>query len=227
MFKTLKKIGMLAASAGLLGFSATEAQDVDPAKWVLSESGAEIVNYLGRQSIHLNNGIASLKDTQFRNGTISFDIAMEEKRGFSGVYFRVNENSGEHFYLRPHMSGKPDANQYTPLFNGVSGWQIYHSPRFASPTEYRFDEWMHVRLVVKDETMDVYIDSDAPILHVDNLMGPDAAGGIRFNGGFQNFHISNVMVIPSDDVQTVGTAASRAELPENLIRNFKVGSVAL
>ena len=227
MFHTRYKLKAIAVLMSLVTFSGVSAQDVDESQWELSEDGAEITNYLGRKSIRLNRGIADLKDVQFKNGTISYDIAMEEKRGFSGVYFRWNDNSAEYFYLRPHMSGNPDANQYTPRFNGLAGWQLYHSPRFAAPTVYQFDKWISVRLVVKDEKMDVYIDSDEPVLHVDNLMGPKEAGIIRFGGAAQNFHISNVTVTPSDDVETVGTPAPRAELPDNLIRTFQVASTAV
>ena len=28
--------------------------------------------------------------------------------------------------MRPHKSGKPDALQYTPVFNGLSAWQLYY-----------------------------------------------------------------------------------------------------
>lgn len=220
----LKPIAILLA---LFSFAGVHAQDVDESRWELSENGAEITNYLGRKSIRINRGIADLKDLQFKNGTISYDIAMEEKRGFSGVFFRWNDNSAEYFYLRPHMSGNPDANQYTPRFNGLAGWQLYHSPRFAAPTVYRFNEWISVRLVVKDNKMDVYIDSEEPVLHVDNLMGPKEAGIVRFGGAAQDFHISNVRVIPSDDVETIGTPAPRAELPDNLIRTFQVASTAV
>lgn len=220
---TLYAAAMIAAAPAWL----VSAQDVDAARWDLSENGAQITAYLGRQSIRLNNGIAELKDTTFQNGTISFDIAMAEKRGFAGVYFRRNDNSAEYFYLRSHMSGNPDSNQYTPNFNGVSGWQLYHSSRFSAPTVYKYDQWFPVKLVIKNNRMDVYIDSVEPVLHVDNLMGPKAAGGIRIGGGFQDFYFSNFKAVADNSVSTVGTAAPRAELPDNLITKFSVGSTAV
>lgn len=227
MIRTVKKVMycagvLLAASTGPVA-----AQDVDAANWELSATGAQIIEHLGRESIQLNNGTADLKDTKFRNGTISFDIAMAEKRGFAGVYFRRNNNSAEYFYLRSHMSGNPDANQYTPNFNGISGWQLYHSPRFSTPTVYKFDQWFPVKLVIKNNKMDVYIDSADPVLHVENLMGPKAAGNIRIGGGFQEFYISNFKVVPDDSVTTVGAAAPRAELPDTLITEFSVASTAV
>ncbi len=228
MHKIIKYIGSGAALMMAVSIMSATAQDIDTNKWDLSEKGAAIVTYQGRQSIQLKSGVAELKDVQFQNGTISFDISMEEKRGFAGIYFRWNDNSAEYFYLRPHMSGNPDSNQYTPRFNGVAGWQLYHSPRFAAPTVYKFDQWLSVKLVVKDNKMDVYIDSAEPVLHVDNLMGPKAAGRIRIGGGGpQNFHFSNFKVVGDNSVATVGTPAPRAELADNLIRNFSIASTVV
>lgn len=227
MFKIIKSIGLGAALLVASPLLSAAAQDIDPRNWELSENGAQIVNYLGRQSIELNGGVSELKDMQFRNGTISFDIAMQEKRGFAGVYFRWDNNNAEYFYLRPHMSGNPDSNQYTPRFNGVAGWQLYHSPRFSAPTVYKFNQWITVKLVIKDQKMDVYIDSDEPVLHVENMMGATKHGSIRLGGGFQEFRFSNFKAVADDNVQTVGTAAAKAELPDTLIKSFSVASTAV
>lgn len=227
MFKMIKRVCVSAAILALIPLGGISAQDIAPDNWELSENGAKIVNYLGRKSIELNGGISELKGVKFQNGTISFDIAMQEKRGFAGVYFRRNNNSSEYFYLRPHMSGNPDSNQYTPHYNGVSGWQLYHSPRFSAPTVYKFDRWLPVKLVIKDNKMDVYIDSDVPVLHVADLMGPKETGSIRIAGGFQEFRFSNFKVEANDNVVTIGTPAPKAKLPETLIKNFSVASTAV
>lgn len=218
---------IVALVVGTVMIKPVTAQAINPDNWQLSENGAEIVTYLGRSSLRLNRGVADLQNVRFQNGTISFDIAMEEKRGFAGVFFRWNDNSAEYFYLRPHMSGKPDATQYTPRYNGLAGWQLYHSPRFSVASEFRFNQWIPVKLVVKNNKMDVYIDSDTPSLHVDNLIGPSAAGMVRFAGAAQDFHISNIRIEPDDAVETVGTAAPRPELAENLVRSFSVASTAV
>lgn len=227
MMTLLKKLMTLAwlavASSGLAAYG----QGLDESQWQLSDEGAEFINHLGRPSLRLNGGVAEFNGDAFKNGTIEFDIAMEDKRGFAGVYFRWNDNSAEYFYLRAHMSGKPDANQYTPRFNGLAGWQLYHSERFSTPTQYKFDQWIPVRLVVKDNKMDVYIDSDTPSLHIDNLMGPSAAGGVRFGGARQDFHFSNIRIMHDDNVETVGIAPEREALPENLIKSFQVASTPI
>lgn len=227
MFKIIKSFGLTAALVVTFPLTGVGAQDINPDNWELSQNGAQIVNYLGRRSIELNGGVSELKDMQFQNGTISFDIAMQEKRGFAGVYFRWNDNDAEYFYLRPHMSGNPDANQYTPHYNGLSGWQLYHSPRFSAPSVYKFNQWLPVKLVIKDNKMDVYIDSDIPVLHVADLMGSKEAGSIRLAGGFQEFRFSNFKVEASDNVATIGTPAPRAELSPTLIKTFSVASKAV
>lgn len=203
------------------------AQDFDATKWTLSERGTSVVEHLGRQSLRINNGFAILNDTSFKDGIISFDIAMPEGRGFGGVFFRWNDNTAEHFYLRSHLSGKPDSNQYTPRFNGLSGWQIYHGERYSTPSVYDTGSWTSVKLVIKDNKMDVYINSDSPSLHIDNLMAPNVAGGIRFTAARQNFHISNINIVEDTNVKTVGSASPASPFPENLITQFNVGTRAL
>ena len=38
--------------------------------------------------------------------------------------------------LRPaHQMGNPDAVQYTPVFNDISAWQLYHGPGFWAPLD--------------------------------------------------------------------------------------------
>ena len=56
----------------------------------------------------------------FTNGIIEYDVAFTAKRNFIGVKFRQQDaKNSEEFYIRPHQSGNPDANQYTPIFNGL------------------------------------------------------------------------------------------------------------
>lgn len=205
------------------------ARQVNDADWEFLGDGASIVDYMGRRSLRLNGGMAVLKDQQFKDGTISFDVALSDARGFAGVYFRWNDNTAEHFYLRPHNSGKPDSTQYSPRFNGLSAWQMLFGKRYSTPTAYRFDTWFPVKLVIKDNKMDVFVDtdSDIPSLHVDNLMAPDISGGIRFSGAGQNFHISNVKVVDNSYVKIVGVAPEKVAFPENLITRFTVGTKAV
>ena len=72
---------------------------------------------------------------------------MARDRGFLGGVWRVrDEENFEWFYVRPHQSGNPDATQYTPVFNGCSGWQLYHGEPYAVAVQLPFDEWFRVRI---------------------------------------------------------------------------------
>ncbi len=75
----------------------------------------EVVEYLGQNALKLQDGFAVLNEVDLHNGIVEFDIAITEERGFAGLAFRMGEADYEHFYVRPHQSGKPDANQYTPV----------------------------------------------------------------------------------------------------------------
>lgn len=218
----------LFAACLLSGAAAAEDYTVNGQTWSLSDQGASIVTHMGRQAVKLNRGLLTLNDVTFENGIIEFDIAMPGIRGFAGVTFRTRDGGmGENFYLRGHLSGMPDANQYQPVFNGNSAWQIFHGPRYSAPTPYATDRWTKVKLVVKGTKMDVFIDSDTPVLHVDNLMLGEGVGGINLNGALADFYYSNMRVTNDDSVTLTGTPAPLPELPTGLIKSFHVGTTAV
>lgn len=165
--------------------------------WKVSAVESEVVEHLGQPAMRIKGGYAQINDLSLRDGVIEFDIAVTSERGFAGAVFRVQDlENYEHFYIRPHQSGKADANQYTPVFNGVSAWQLYHGPAFGSPVIYRFNEWMHVRIAFAGDRAEVFIDSDEPVLVIDDLRRDSTAGGIGLGAGnfapayFANFAVS-------------------------------------
>lgn len=196
--------------------------------WTLEGRGASIVEEDGRQSLKLNGGTATIGDIGFEDGVISYEIKMEEVRGFSGVYFRLNDQNGEYFYIRSHQSGNPDANQYTPVFNGMSGWHLYYGDRYSAPTQYTYSDWMPVTLVVSGDKMDVYIGGgDEPDLHVDDLLGFGGPGALRFGGARQDFYISNIRVLKRSGLPMVGEAKPLKEHPKNLVTTFDVSTAPI
>jgi hypothetical protein len=209
--------------------STASAEDVPITadNWQLTENGAEIVQHEGRSALKLNRGRATLVGSAFHNGIIEFDVWMPEDRGFGGINFRANGKNAENFYLRAHLSGMPDANQYMPIFNNDSSWQIYHGARYSAPTSYNYGNWISVKMVVKDDKMDVYIDSDEPVLHVEDLLTDGDAGELILYGALIDFHFSNISVTRTDDVTLVGKAEPLAELPETRLRSFSVANTPL
>jgi glyoxylase-like metal-dependent hydrolase (beta-lactamase superfamily II) len=180
----------------MVAFDKPEAISFDDARWQIEALESERLSYLGEDALKLQGGSALINDLDIRNGIVEFDIAVSGARGFAGLMFRVQDSANyEHFYIRPHQSGKPDANQYTPVFNGVSAWQLYHGPEYAVPSTYRTDEWMHVKVVFAGSRADVYIDSDEPVLRVNDLKRDVTGGVIGVNAAnFSPAHFANLKV---------------------------------
>jgi hypothetical protein len=135
--------------------------------------------YLGRPAVALKNNRMLLKDIGFENGVIEFDVAFQPVRAFVGIAFRVKDTRNyEEFYLRPHQSGNPDANQYCPVNNGVSSWQLYTGEGYTAPAHYLYNNWTHCKLVISGNRMDVYINDMRKPAMVSALKRATQAGGI-------------------------------------------------
>jgi hypothetical protein len=180
----------------------------------------------GQEAVFLQSGRLDLKNVEFETGTIEFDILTQGERGFGGIRWHVQpgDDSFEEFYIRPHMSGNPDANQYTPTFNGVAGWQLYFGPHYSTPVSYKFDEWMHIKVVVAEKQAEVYIDSDKPVLFVDDLRGKFGSGGLTLSANFSPFYFANFSYQAEEKPVLKGTPVDREKLPQNLVRQFAVST---
>ncbi len=161
--------------------------------WEIEATESGVVQHLGKQALMLKGGSALIEGLELTNGVIEFDISVTPERGFMGGLFRVQDQANfEHFYIRPHQSGNPDANQYTPVFNGVSGWQLYHGEGFGAPVEYQYNKWMHIKLVYSGSQAEVYIDSEAPVVVINALKRELASGGVGVNSsGFSTAYFAN------------------------------------
>lgn len=185
----------VALGASLFALSAVRlvADEVpfDASRWTFAAEEWRLEEHLGRPSLALHNGFAWLEGLSFTDGTVEFDVAFTPERGFAGPMFRVQStNDYEHFYLRPHQSGQPDANQYTPVIHSVSGWQLYHGNGYSAPTPYRFDEWMHVRIAFAGNRAEVFIDSDEPTVVIPELKRPLQAGTVGLTAFLADVHYS-------------------------------------
>lgn len=182
----------------LLGGFLGKAQDIiplDTINWNFEAESYILEEFKGKKAIYLQGGSITLKDGDFLNGTIEYDIYLKEVQAFPGVYFRMNGNDAEHFYIRPHQAGNPDANQAIPLTKGISPWQLYYGEKYAFPYEYKYDDWTHVKLVVHDDKAQVFLDySEEPNLSW-QLFHEPVEGGISLNGGnAQGMHLANIKI---------------------------------
>jgi hypothetical protein len=149
--------------------------------------------YEGKDCMLLQSGFLFIKDLAFLNGTIEVDLNFSAVRNFNSVSFRIHSPGNfEEFYIRPHQSGNPDANQYTPVFNGLAGWQLYHGEKYATPVNYTFNQWHHLKIVVAGNQAEVfYDDMEKPLLKINELLHETISGslglGTRTNAYFANF----------------------------------------
>lgn len=226
--KTIIKLQMLLVITVSATVQAQEAVNVPLSQkvWDINAKDSRFEEYKGKKALYLENGKARLKDASFKNGTIEYDIAFEQKRNFAGVHFRIQDDKNyEEYYLRPHQSGNPDAMQYTPVINGNAGWQLYHGEGHWSAFPFKFEEWMHVKLVVLGNKMQVYIDNmEKPILNVADLKMGEVSGGLGFGTFLGAAHYANLTYRNSNDVVFVKSESEeeKTTIPPGLITSYEV-----
>ena len=192
----------------------------DWSQWRMAAKQSRVEQYLGRESLLLD-GAAWLDSANFRDGTIEFDVAAPGVTAFHGVAFRAADDGNfELFYLRYHLSDKPDATQYTPVFNGIWGWQIYSDTRYTQPATIAPDRWVHVELRVRGSAMQVLVDGKPLVFP--HLVRPPAAGGIGLMTGITPAHFTNVVVRP--DVAAFEEKDTAPALPAGTIARWRVSN---
>jgi hypothetical protein len=163
-------------------------------KW--NKQNAEVIleSYKGRESLLLKSGFIYLEDVDLLDGTIEVDMSFPQQRGFPGFAFRIQDlNNFENFYVRPHQSGNPDATQYTPVFNGHAGWQLYHGEGYSKSFAFKFNEWHHIKIELHGLQAEIFIDDmQQPLIKVTELKHDWKAGMIGLISGgapvrFANF----------------------------------------
>lgn len=175
----------------------------DSPRWELAGK-ASVSEYLGRPCLALNNGAASVKDYEFRDGVIDVDVAATGARVFAGIHFRLADDgrTSEWVYLRPHKSGLPDAIQYTPVFNTGLNWQIYSNAGFTAPVDIPRERWFHVRLEVTGAQARLFVeDMQNPALVMDDLKSGRERGAVGLEVGNGAVYFSNFTVRATPDAR--------------------------
>jgi len=165
-----------------------------PEHWNMTEAKYTTENYQGKECIVIQSGRIITKNVDLRDGTIEVDMSFPQQRGFPGIDFRMKDkNNCEHFYVRPHQSGNPDATQYTPVFNGFDGWQLYHGEGYSKAIPYKFNQWHHIKIDIHGITAEIYIDDmQTPLIKVTELKRGWTSGGIALLGANFPVRFSNL-----------------------------------
>ena len=210
--------------------TADESVPFDSPRWHSEAQKVAVEGHGVGASILLKGGTVWLDGVSVLNAEVSFEVNFGPERGFLGLAFRGQDaRNYEHFYVRPHQSGNPDANQYTPVFNGVSAWQLYHGPDYSSPKEYPYDEWFKIRVVFAGDRAEVWIGDDKlPTVKIPDLKRPSRPGklGVTSNfapARFRNFHWRAI-----DSWEWAPPLAARQpsdpDLPMSIVTSFEVSS---
>ncbi|MFC2117169.1 hypothetical protein ACFLSY_00825 [Bacteroidota bacterium] len=170
-------------------------------------------------------GRAVLKDVEFLNGTIEYDLNITGARSFPGINFRMQQNGdSEHFYIRPHkVTGYfYDALQYSPVYHGVSCWQLYHGEGATGAIVMETNKWLHIKIVIKDSQAKLYLNEN-PVFEMTHLEHNPVKGSIALNcpadgsAHFANFKYSEEVMAEFEET------ISEPEMP-GVISEWKISS---
>ncbi len=168
-----------------------------------------------------SNTIAVLEGSDFRDGTIEFDLASGINpdswffvrwiaRGFAGIAFRVADDlsSFESLYLRPEngQAEDPERRRHAVQYFAYPDWTFSRFREeapgvYEAPADIEPDRWTHVRVEVRGERAELWIDdASEPVLEVEDLkLGPDARGAVAlFIDAGTRAYFANVTVTSRD-----------------------------
>lgn len=182
LLRSATLLGLLFLGAGVPEAAERALPLTDPA-WALEGEGTRVVRDNGRDVLEVRSGFAYRRDVRLRDGRIDFEVQLTSRRSFVYCAFRLEaDEEGEEIYLRPHKSGLPDAVQYAPVYQGRSGWQLYHGPgKTAAPT-FTPGKWTRVRLLLKDGIGVLFIDDLSKPALVMRLARTPRAGYLALRG---------------------------------------------
>ncbi len=211
-------------------------------RWTIKANSVMLENYKGKNSVYIQGGMILLNEEIFENGIIEFDIYMSERVSFPGLAFRIKDESNyEEIYFRSHHSGHPDAYQYTPVYNGMSGWQIYHDlytndnngligwkpvdegMGYNGILDFAFDRWMHVKVVVAGTQAEMYFDgAEKPSVFIKELKQGTTAGQLGLKCGAGPTHFANFSFQKIDQPVLKSKTNAKTIAPLHIIRQWQV-----
>jgi len=190
-------------------------------EWRIEAAEHRFERFEGREGLYLQGGRAWLEGSSIRNGSIRFDLHAGGDLGFYGVIFRAtDERNYEHIYIRPFLSGNPDATQYTPVFNGTSGWQIYAPPRFAGPLHIPTDRWIAVEIRFRDGRAALYVEGERIVYP--ELQHAAATGGIGLTSSAAPARFANVVVSNEPPPPIEAPAYEAVEPPPGIVTGWRL-----
>ena len=227
----------LAAGIALMSQSAALAQEpikipMTPDRWETKDNvkfETEDSYPLGVMTV--TKGVAILKDFNFRNGTIEFDVIPRGPMGAGIGFRRRDDDTYEDFYLRPRpkCDQAEDCIQYAPETHGVLLWDVF--PQYQSPAPVQETTPNHIKMVISGRRMNIFVNRPAnggmiaPTLSIGRLEGDTLEGGILMQGPGS---FANLTIAP-DVVEGLSPEPLKdaSDQDKHLLRNWMVSTPAV
>ncbi|WP_336515312.1 hypothetical protein [Pollutibacter soli] len=197
--------------------------------WDFAEGRVSFIEHRGVAAIRMDekSGVMLYKNLNFSDGTIEFDVEVNQPQPFPSLYFRwKDKDETEHVYLRTGVAGKRnafDAVQYASIIKGVNLWDLQHE--FQTAAEIKIKDWNHVRMVISGKQLQVYVNNNTdPVLEVPCMEGNTSDGRIGIGTGFPGQAIfANIIVTPgATEGLSPKPGADITAHDTRYIRNWKV-----
>jgi hypothetical protein len=198
---------------------------LDAALWNWGSATATTVEHLGRACTRLqladdSSPLVTAAGVELLDGTIEADVAVGPERSFHGVFWRgQGEENYESFFVRPHQVGNPDSIQYTPVFNDISCWQLYHGPGYWNAIDFPLDTWFTIRVVFAGRRAEVFVAGDLALV-VPELKAEPKRGAIGVFAGGDTFHVSGFRYDVAADL--TAPAPAEPERPTGVVPRWSV-----
>ncbi len=186
----------------------------DTSLWTVINRSANATNEDGKNAVKFSEapdeGYMILKNTEFSNGTIEFDVKGKNvvQQSFVGMAFHgVDEKTYDAIYFRPFNFANPDTGRRRRAVQYVSmPDHTWEKLRETYPGKYENkvdpapdpDGWFHVKILVDGKKISVFVNNaQKPSLEVEKLSSTIKGGvalwaGNNSGGSFANLSISSM-----------------------------------
>jgi hypothetical protein len=198
------------------GHSQTIKPDVqDTSKWTIVNRSVEIINEGAKKAIRFNQvgneGFMVLKDVQFSNGTIEFDVKGKNvvQQSFVGIAFHGQDlKTYDAVYFRPFNFKSPDSTRRAHSVQYISmpdnDWEKLRN-EFPGKYENTItpvpdpEGWFHVKVVVDGRKVSAFVNnSPTPSLQVQKLSNTNNGSIALWMGNNSGGEFANLTITPSN-----------------------------
>jgi len=183
---------------------------INPSEWIIPHTdtlGYSFGQYQGQNALLMTRKYGDYKQasiaypvkSNFKDGVIEADMAWIGKMGgYLGIAFRIKD--AHHYqvvYFRPESSGTINAIQYMPEKKAEFNWWNYEAAKYQAKATLPLHDWFHVKLVVKSNSVSVFVNNQPkPAMVYSNMDESLQSGAVGYwfgnsqEGAFKNLVVT-------------------------------------